>query len=111
LNHLNSVPGVAFYARITTCCDVTELITDESWRARRAPSGGWDTEGLDEWDWFDAAPLPPGVTPVDEGPALPPIRRKDYANEKIELGPRLSVAVATANFPGKARASLRASMR
>jgi hypothetical protein len=53
--------------------------------------------------------LPAGVTPIDEGPALPPIRRKDYANEKIELGPRLRMAVATANFPGNARASLRAS--
>jgi hypothetical protein len=109
LNHLNSTPGVAFYARITTCCDVTELITDESWRTRRAPRSGWDAAGVDEWDWISAQPLPDGITPIDEGPALPPIRRKDYANEKIELGPRLPMAVATANFPGRARASLRAS--
>jgi hypothetical protein len=109
LNHLNGIPGVAFYARITTCCDVTELMTDESWRTRRAPVTGWDAPDVDESDWFAAVPLPAGVTPIDEGPALPPIRRKDYANEKIELGPRLRMAVATANFPGNARASLRAS--
>jgi Protein of unknown function (DUF1549)/Protein of unknown function (DUF1553)/Planctomycete cytochrome C len=109
LNHINAIPGVAFYAHITTCCDVTELITDESWKTRRAPRGGWDAADVDEYDWFAAVPLPAGMAPIDEGPALPPIRRKDYANEKIELGPRLRMAVATANFPGKARASLRAS--
>lgn len=109
LNHLNTIPGVAFYARITTCCDVTELVTDESWRVRRAPTPGFDAPDVDEWNWFAATPLPAGVTPIDEGPALPPIRRKDYANQTIELGPRLRMAVATANFPGKARASLRAS--
>jgi mono/diheme cytochrome c family protein len=109
LNHLNTNPGVAFYARITTCCDTRELITDESWRTRRAPVPGWEAADVDESDWYDALPLPDGVTPVDEGPTLPPIRRKDYANENIELGPRLRMAVATANFPGNARASLRAS--
>jgi mono/diheme cytochrome c family protein len=109
LNHLNSTAGVAFYARITTCCDVMELITDESWKARRAPASGFDAPDVDEWNWIAATPLPKGVAPIDEGPALPPVRRKDYANEKIELGPRLRMAVATANFPGKARASLRAS--
>jgi hypothetical protein len=109
LNHINAVPGVAFYARITTCCDVTELITDESWKTRRAPRPGWEAADFDEYDWIAGVPLPAGVAPIDEGPALPPIRRKDYANEKIELGPRLRIAVATANFPGKARASLRAS--
>jgi hypothetical protein len=109
LNHLNSTPGIAFYARVTTCCDVSEIVTDGTWTTRRAPRSGWFAPDYDESDWTTAQPLPTGVTPVDEGPALPPIRRKDYANEKIELGPRLSVAVATANFPGKARSSLRAS--
>lgn len=109
LNHLNSISGVAFYARITTCCDVTELITDESWKARRAPIPGFDAPDVDEWNWIAASPLIHGVTPIDEGPALQPIRRKDYANEVIHLGPRLRMAVATANFPGRARASLRAS--
>lgn len=109
LNHLNSIPGVAFYAHITTCCDTTDLVSDESWRTRRAPVSGWEEPDFDEWNWFAASPLPADVAPIDEGPALPPIRRKDYANEKIGLGPRLRMAVATANFPGGARSSLRAS--
>jgi len=108
-NHLNSVPGVAFYARIETGGKTIEWRTDESWMVRRLPQPGWEGANYDFSDWPSAVSLPSGVTPVDEGPALPPLRRKDYANEKIELGSRLRSAVATAGFPGRARASLRAS--
>lgn len=108
-NHLNAVPGVAFYARVQSCCDTVELITDNSWKVRRAPSSGWQNPEYNDADWPIAVPLPAGVAPVDEGPALPPIRRQDYANEKVELGSRLVSAVSTASFPGKVRASLRAS--
>ncbi|MEQ1861418.1 MAG: DUF1549 domain-containing protein [Chthoniobacteraceae bacterium] len=107
LIHLNAVPGVAFYARLTICCDTTEITTDETWRTRREPAGGTAAAAFDDSAWTTAQPLPEGVAPVDEGPTLEPIRRKDYANEKIELGPRLRVAVGAACFPGKARSSLR----
>lgn len=109
LNHLNAVPGVAFYARMTDCCDTAELVTDETWRVRRVPTPGWDSPKYDDSEWFAARPLPAGVAPVDEGPTLQPIRRKDYANENIHLGPRLAVAVGAACFPGNARAALRPS--
>jgi mono/diheme cytochrome c family protein len=106
-NHLNTTPGVSFYLRLQDCCGSTEIVTDETWRVRREPRPGFAAAAYDEADWFTAQPLPPGDTPVDEGPSLPPIRRKDYANEPNILGPRLRAAVATAAFPGKARASLR----
>ena len=104
LNHLNTTPGIAFYARIGSCCDPIEIVTDETWHVLRAARPVFDG---DESTWPGAVVLPEGVTPVDEGPTLQPIRRKDYANENIALGPRLRAAVATAAFPGKARASLR----
>jgi len=104
LNHINSTPGVAFYARIGSCCDPIEIVSDETWHVLRAARPVFDG---DEAAWPSAVVLPEGIAPVDEGPTLPPIRRKDYANENIALGPRLRAAVATAAFPGKARASLR----
>ncbi len=107
LNHLNAIPGVAFYARLLDCCGATEVITDDTWRVRREPATGYAAAAFDAAEWPAAQPLPDGVAPVDEGPTLPPLRRKDYANEKIELGPRLSAAVGTACFPGRTRASLR----
>jgi len=107
MNHLNRTPGVAFYARLMDCCGGSEIVTDDTWSARREPRAGWAAATYDDTDWPFARPLPDGVTPVDEGPTLEPIRRKDYANENIHLGPRLRAAVATASFPGKARASLR----
>jgi mono/diheme cytochrome c family protein len=108
-NHINTVPGVAFYGRVLSCCEPVELTTDETWIVRRAPRPGWDAPAYDDADWPAAQPLPEGVAPVDEGPALPPIRRRDYANEPVALGPRLRAAVATAAFPGRARAALRAA--
>jgi mono/diheme cytochrome c family protein len=107
LNHLNTTPGVAFYARVQACCDTMEILTDDSWITRRAPMSGWADAPYDTRDWFPAKPLPDGVVPADEGPALPPIRRKDYANEPVQLGSRLRSAIATVAFPGKARAALR----
>ena len=106
-NHLNRVPGLAFYARILACCEPIEIVTDGTWRVRRAPVGTWEAKDYDDWDWYPAAQLPEAVNPVDEGPALPPVRRKDYANEELELGSRLRSAVSTACFPGRARSSLR----
>jgi hypothetical protein len=50
--------------------------------------------------------LPAELTPIDEGPALPPIRRKDFSNEAIDLGPTIKPAAATAAQSGHIRASL-----
>jgi mono/diheme cytochrome c family protein len=107
INHINARPGVAFYANIIGCCEPVAVSTDASWRVRRAP--GLDSVHRKEMDeqWQGAVPLPEGVHPVDDGPALPPIRRKDYANEKIDLGSRLAAVVSTAAFPGRTRHSLR----
>ena len=46
---------------------------------------------------------------VDEGPGLPPLLRKDFANLPVELGSRVSTAVGTAASAGKIRASLLAA--
>jgi mono/diheme cytochrome c family protein len=109
LNHVNTRPGLAFHATILGCCEPVEVSTDASWHVRRTPKAGSIHAKTIGEDWFAAVPLPDGVQPVDEGPALPPIRRKDYANEKIELGPRLRAVVSTAAFPGRTRFSLRAA--
>jgi hypothetical protein len=50
--------------------------------------------------------LPAELTPIDEGPALPPIRRKDFSNEPVALGPTIKPAAATAAQAGHIRASL-----
>ena len=60
-------------------------------------------------EWSHALPLPAGVAPVDEGPSLPPLTRKDFANIPVELGPQLGSAVSTAAQPGKIRAALLAA--
>jgi hypothetical protein len=43
---------------------------------------------------------------VDEGPSLPPITRKDFANEPVELAAPFWTAETTAAQPGHIRASL-----
>jgi hypothetical protein len=46
---------------------------------------------------------------VDEGPSLEPVKRKDFANIAIDLGPILHGAVSTAAHAGKIRAPLLAA--
>lgn len=109
-NHLNKVSGVAFYLRADReDGKFSEITTDESWHVLRAPPGRYRDEQAFDDEWPLAVALPEGVAPVDEGRALPPITRKDYANEPIELGDVLRPAVSTAAQPGHIRASLLAS--
>ena len=105
LKHINARPGFAFYARYTAEGKETELVSDTSWRVRRAPLGDWGGWNLDEREWASATLLPAGVTPVDEGPGLEPLRRKDFANLPVELGPALRPAASTAALAGKMRAA------
>ena len=46
---------------------------------------------------------------MDEGPSLEPVKRKDFANIPIDLGPVLRPAVSTAAHTGKIRAPLLAA--
>jgi hypothetical protein len=64
---------------------------------------------LDDKQWPLAAQLPFGVPPVDEGPSLEPIKRKDFANIAIDFGPILRPAVSTAAHAGAIRAPLLAA--
>jgi len=73
---------------------------------RRAPDGKWKELKFDDSEWAVATLLPSGTVPVDEGPSLPPITRKDFANEPIELDHPLHAAASTAVQPGGIRASL-----
>ena len=54
-------------------------------------------------------PLPAGSAAVDEGPSLEPVKRKDFANIPIDLGPILRPAVSTAAHAGRIRAPLLAA--
>lgn len=109
-NHLNAVSGAAFYLRANyPDGKFIELTTDSSWRVYRAPAGRWKAIGYDDGGWPRAAELPDGVAPVDEGPGLEPITRKDFANEPIDLGPPMRSAVSTAAQRGGIRAALLAA--
>lgn len=108
VTHLNKQSGMAFYLRCETAGggEAVELVSDEGWRGRRNPDGAWSSLGLDDSAWRTAVPLPPGIAPVDEGPGLPPITRRDFANLPVELGPQLKPAIATATNAGHIRAAL-----
>ena len=109
--HLNAVSGLAFYLRCTQPGgkDMQEIVSDESWRVRRNPDGAWTSAEYSDADWSAALLLPEGVTPVDEGPGLDPVLRKDFANIPVELGSQLRPVVSTAARVGEVRASLQAA--
>ncbi len=110
LLHLNPISGLAFYARLEAKGgEPLQITTDASWRVRRNPEGRWGAVDYADADWALAAPLPAGVTPIDEGPSLEPITRKDFANLPVELGPQLGPVVSTTAHVGEIRASLLAS--
>src|SRR5204863_217103 len=104
-NHLNRTPGVAFHTRITLAGkhDPVQIGTDNQWRTFRAPDGMWSDPKLADKNWPAAVQLPFGVSPVDEGPSLQPVKRKDFANIAIDLGPILRPAVSTAAHAGGIR--------
>jgi len=110
-NHLNRTPGLAFHTRITLAGGraAMQIGTDENWRVFRAPDGTWSDVKLNDGDWRAAVPLPESAAPVDEGPSLEPIKRKDFANIPIDLGPILRPAVSTAAHAGRIRAPLLAA--
>src|SRR3954449_6661358 len=73
---------------------------------RRPPGGGRGGRPWGAPAGPAARPLPAGVTRVDEAPGLPPITRKDFANEPVELAAPFWTAETTAAQPGHIRASL-----
>jgi hypothetical protein len=106
--HLNAQSGLAFYLHCTLPGGqpAVQLATDETWRARRNPEGPWTTVAYSDADWTAAALLPKSVAPVDEGPSLEPVMRRDFANIPVQLAPQLSAAVSAAVQPGHIRAGL-----
>jgi mono/diheme cytochrome c family protein len=111
-NHLNTQSGLAFYLRCIPKDEgkePLEIVTDASWRVRRNPDGASMAATYADADWAVAKPLADGVTPVDEGPGLPPITREDFANLPVELGPQLRPVVSIVINPGGIRASLLAA--
>jgi hypothetical protein len=109
-NHLNKNSGMGFYLRANYAGkESRELTSDDSWSVHRAPEGKWRDPKYDDSEWAAATLLPAGSLPVDEGPGLPPITRKDFANEPIHLDEPLHAAVSTAAQPGGIRASLLAA--
>ena len=111
INHLNRTPGMAFHTRITLAGKhaPVQLGTDSQWRVFRAPDATWANPKFDDKAWPAAVQLPSGVPAVDEGPSLEPVKRKDFANIPIDLGPILRPAVSTAAHAGKIRAPLLAA--
>jgi hypothetical protein len=107
--HLNAVSGLAFYLRARSPQGDTEVISDPSWLVHRAPEGIWDAPAYVDKDWAHATLLPKDVTPVEEGPGLEPLRRKDFANLPVALGPALRPSASTAALAGNIRASMLAA--
>jgi hypothetical protein len=109
-SHVNTISGMAFYLRANLSGSAPiEVVSDESWRVRRAPEEGWDKKEFEPKNFFPPIKLPAELTPIDEGPSLPPIRRNDYSNEAIDLGPTIRPAAATAAQGGRIRAALQAA--
>jgi hypothetical protein len=110
VTHLNKINGLAFFARVEMKDQAPmQIITDSTWRVQRSPEGRWTTTDYSDAKWAQAVPLPAGVTPIDEGPSLQPITRKDFANLPVDLGPQLGPVVSTAAHVGEIRASLLAA--
>ncbi len=109
--HLNRQSGLAFYARCTFSAEAVplEIRSDQTWRVQRNPEGAWSALAFADADWALAQLLPPGVAPIDEGPGLQPLNRKDFANIPVELGPSLSPAVSIVARAGSIRAALLAA--
>jgi hypothetical protein len=106
-NHLNAISGVGCYVRLIDADgNFSELVSDDTWHAMRAPPGKWRDAGYDDSEWRPVTVLADGLTPIDEGPALPPITRQDFANEPIDVGPTFQSAIGTISQPGHIRASM-----
>ncbi len=109
-NHLNKQSGMAFYlhSAMPAGSPAVQLISDASWSVRRSPESDWRAPSLQP-AWANATLLPAGESAVDETPGLAPIKRKDFANIPVDLGPALRPSVSTAAHIGSIRASMLAA--
>ena len=104
--HLNGRSGVAFYARYWVGGQALELMTDATWKVRRAPEVDPTPAAFDDAPWMSARQLK-GPVPMDEGPVLEPSGKPSEPG--MDLGQRLPAAVAGAVRAGHIRAALRTS--
>jgi hypothetical protein len=102
--HLNGRSGVAFFARYRIVDRLLELMTDATWRVRRAPEADPTGAKFDDASWASARVLDGGAVPLDEGPALDPAGKP--AEGGLDLGQCLPTAVAGAVRAGHIRAAL-----
>ena len=109
-HHLNRVSGVAILPAGDSAgaAESMELMTDDTWRSAGRRRVKWQEPAYDDAEW-SAAAAAGGVTPVDEGPALPPITRKDSPTSRSSW-PRLRRA-DDRRPAGHIRASLRRPIR
>jgi mono/diheme cytochrome c family protein len=109
-NHINATSGVAFYARCVfpaAQAEPIQISTDETWRVQRNPEGAWSTPAFSDALWAAAKPLPPDTNPIDEGPGLDPISRRDFANMPVIFRPeQLRAAVSMVANTAPIRAPL-----
>jgi hypothetical protein len=105
--HLNGRSGMALYVRYRENGNLAELITDPSWRVRRAPDGDVNAPAFDDAQWMSARSI--RGTPIDEGPVLDASGKPPADNPGLDLGPRIPAAIASAARAGKIRAGLLAS--
>lgn len=106
LNHVNKTAAVAFYLRAKIGNQWSEIVTDPLWTTRRSPDGKWKEPAYDASEWTSVTLLAPGQIPLDEGPGLDPIIRKDFANEPVDVSLSFHTATTTASKPGNIRAAL-----
>ena len=110
IHHENKAPGLAFYAHISLDGrEPVQVISDASWRSRRSPDGDWKSPALPIDSWSAATGLPEGQAPVDEGPSLEPLKRRDFANIAVDLTPTLRPGISTASKASAIRASMLAA--
>ena len=100
IHHENKAPGFAFYAHLG---EGVELTSDATWKTRRAPDGDWRSVAFADVDWASAALV---AAPVDQGPSLEPIKRRDFANLAVDLGPTLLPGISIAARAANIRASM-----
>jgi len=106
LNHVNKTSAVAFYLRAKIGNRWSEITTDPTWTTHRSPEGKWKEPAYDASGWTSVTMLAPGQTPIDEGPGLDPIIRKDFANEPVDVSLSFHTATTTASQPGNIRSAL-----
>ena len=105
--HLNGRSGMALYVRYREGDKLVEVMSDPSWKVRRAPEGDVNAVATDDAAWASARAI--GGSPIDEGPVLDGTGKPPANNPGLDLGPRLPIAIASAARAGTVRAGLLAS--